>query len=249
MTTNVPVERFREQERAHLRPLHDGPWSSTALRTNELVSVVATLMAWSDWAPARQHAWAQAVVIRTVREILPPILRASDLSAEANHCARVTTLKAAQAAAKAARAARSTAWAADAAAPDAEPAAEAVARAAEAAETAAAKARAAEAAMRAGAPAAEAAQVEAWAIDTSERAAEAAAWAAWAARAARASTPSADEVLRTACRIWREAARDSASLAYAWERYPWWSDDPSEGATVMYAMHRLTHASQPEPRG
>ena len=133
-----------------LRPLNDGPWSSDLARTTALAPVlVAVAPVWRD--PVRREAWVRAIVLETVRQILPITLRANGLTVEADRCVAVTDLVGAAEAARAA-------WAAEAAAAEAARAAraaraawaaEAAARAAWAAEAAAWAAEAAEAAARA----------------------------------------------------------------------------------------------------
>lgn len=123
-----------------LRPLNDGPWPSDRERTRALVPVVVALWDWSEWSPARRKAFAAAVAERTIRELLPPVLRAVGLNAEARRCQQEGTAAAARAAADAYAYAAADA-AADAAAADAD-AARAAAYAAYAARDAAYAARA-----------------------------------------------------------------------------------------------------------
>jgi hypothetical protein len=178
-----------------LRPLNDGPWSSDTARTEALVSVAEALWDWAEWTKAQRRAWCETVALRTVRELLPDLLRAFGLPEHAAACAAAGTLPDARAAAWAAVSGLS-----------------------------------------------QRSSGHAWPVLESARTAEQAVATWWSpAPAARAAChaarawaelglcDAAEETLQQACRIWREAARDSASLAYA--------------------MHRLTHASQPEPRG
>ena len=108
-------------EMPDLRPLNDGPWSSDLARTIALAPVlIAVAPIWRN--PVQRVAWVRAVALETVRQILPIALRANGLVVEADRCAAVTDLAAAEAAGAAARAA---AEAAGAAARAAEAAAEA----------------------------------------------------------------------------------------------------------------------------
>ena len=100
-----------------LRPMNDGPWSSDRARTEALVPTLEALWDWADWPLARQVAWAHTVVLRTVRELLPPALEAVGLHTEAAACAGATTIETvADAAYNAANAAYDTAFNAAAAA-------------------------------------------------------------------------------------------------------------------------------------
>jgi hypothetical protein len=133
-----------------LRPLNDGPWSSDKARAEAIAPVIVALWDWADWPDDRRQAWAGVVAERTILEILPPMLRAAGLDAEAERCEREGSAAAAHAAAYAAYAANA-ARAAAAYAANAARAAAAHAAAAHAARAAAAAARAAAAAAHAAA--------------------------------------------------------------------------------------------------
>lgn len=69
-----------------LRPLNDGPWTSDEARTEAMVPLVVALWDWPTWAGDRHQAWLSRVASRTTREVLPIVLRAVGLDAEAERC-------------------------------------------------------------------------------------------------------------------------------------------------------------------
>lgn len=184
-----------------LRPIQDAYGGDDARRTAAVVPLVEALWGWPDWTSERRGAWALAVALRTVQEILPIALRATGLGDQPSACGSATTLAAAWVAAGAAettaRSARSAARSAG-----------------RAASAAAGAARSAQSAGRAALAAAEAAQAArsagrvALAVTAAAHAAARAAHAA--ARPAGRSTARAD-VLDLACRIWREEAERSVT--------------------------------------
>jgi hypothetical protein len=166
-----------------LRPINDGPWSSSRLLTEHLVPVVEALDGWAEWPPSQRCQVAARIAIETVREIASNL---PDLPDDVRQACRTADNTAS--AASAARAA------ADAAAD-----ADAFARTT----TSAAAASAAWAAAHAATNAADAGDADA--DDAAAYVAATAARAAAHAAAAHAEG-AADAVLITACRIWREAA-------------------------------------------
>ena len=54
--------------------------------------VAVALSDWSAWPEARRIAWAQAVALRTIREVLPDALRAAGLPRQAAVCAAAVTM-------------------------------------------------------------------------------------------------------------------------------------------------------------
>ena len=121
-----------------LRPLNDARWSSDAVRTAALVPVVVALWKYSGWTKHQRTTWICRVVERTIREVLPVMLRYVGCEDAAIRCEREGTATAAYAAYTAAdAAARSAAYAAYAAATYAAGATGAAAAAASAASAAA----------------------------------------------------------------------------------------------------------------
>ena len=86
-----------------LRPINDGRWSSDEARTEALVPVLIALWDWPDWSDARRQAWAERIVLRTVREVLP--LAMTRWPEHAAACVAAETLQQAKAGAGAAAAA------------------------------------------------------------------------------------------------------------------------------------------------
>ena len=78
-----------------LRPLSDGYciWLDDETRTEHLVPLVKALWGWPQWSRKQQAAWKRRVSERTIREILPCVLRPIGLEAEAERCARTGTVK------------------------------------------------------------------------------------------------------------------------------------------------------------
>lgn len=62
-----------------LRPLNDAHWPSEEARARELITVAEALWDWAEWPADRRAAYAERVVLRTVREILPIALEAVGL--------------------------------------------------------------------------------------------------------------------------------------------------------------------------
>src|SRR5262245_17656757 len=54
-----------------LRPLNDGPWSSAAVRTHHMAPLYDAIA--PVWRSDKRHAWVEAVVIATVREIIAEV--------------------------------------------------------------------------------------------------------------------------------------------------------------------------------
>jgi hypothetical protein len=163
-----------------LRLLNDGPWSSDAARTAALIPVVEALWDWPMWDKEARAGWAERVVLRTGREVLPEALRAvAGLESHAIACAGCQSLAELSVAAR--MAAREAAKG-----------------------TAQATVWAAEAAARAAEEAARAASGRVWGgrVGAAREAARAAREAAKAVGAA----ARADEVLSRACAIWAEEA-------------------------------------------
>ena len=88
-----------------LRALNDAAWSTDAMRTEHMVPVIEALWDWSAWTDERRRRVVARVAERTIREILPIVLRQAGLNDEANRCAEEGTADAADAAYAAARAA------------------------------------------------------------------------------------------------------------------------------------------------
>ena len=80
-----------------LRPLNDAPWASDQARTQALMPVLEAFLDWGEWSEDRHCCCMEAIILRTIREVLPIALRASGLLAEANAC-NAATLKQAEAA-------------------------------------------------------------------------------------------------------------------------------------------------------
>jgi|SRR3990167_624568 len=74
-----------------LRPLNDGPWSSDQARTEALVPVLEALWDWEKWPHYKRTLWVKEVILQTVRELLPPVLTACGLQAEAAACGKAGT--------------------------------------------------------------------------------------------------------------------------------------------------------------
>jgi hypothetical protein len=174
------------------RALVARPWPSAKARTKALVPVVLALWEWNVWDGVRRQRWARWVAERTIREVLPPALRAVGLRREATRCATAgTKLGEEEARAAAAwRAAREAAWAAT--------------RAEAAARTEARTAKMCSA-VRVAAYAAADAVMAAWAARAPEATAQRAALAAAMAAGAAA------QALPLACRIWCECAGEIAT--------------------------------------
>lgn len=87
-----------------LWPISDGLciWPDDQTRTQHVVPLVKALWGWPQWSKRRRAAWKQRVIQRTIREILPCVLRSIGLEAEADRCAQDGTIKAAVAASAAA---------------------------------------------------------------------------------------------------------------------------------------------------
>ena len=81
-----------------LRPLNDALWSSDQARTEALIPIVLALWDWSTWMATQQQRWATKIAERTIREILPPMLRQIGLDTEADRCEKEGTEEAARAA-------------------------------------------------------------------------------------------------------------------------------------------------------
>lgn len=179
-----------------MRPINDA-FRDDETRTRCMLPVAIALWDWPQWSDDRRVAWVRAVVLRTVREILPIALRACGFEQSAAACERAEDLAdVAKAVADAVNRANA-ATAADRAA-----AAKAVAIAADAVNRAAKAA--ADAVNRANAATKAVADAADWA------AAAAANWESdregdvYAAKAA--ADRAADQILKAACRIWVEEA-------------------------------------------
>jgi hypothetical protein len=76
-----------------VRPLSNGgPWSSDEEMTGAVAPVIEALWDWAEWPADRRAAFAEAVVLRTIREVLSGVLRAVGLTTQADACARTATL-------------------------------------------------------------------------------------------------------------------------------------------------------------
>lgn len=95
-----------------LRSINDASWSTPAVRTATMVPLIEALWDWPEWTPEHRTAYVGRVVFRTIREILPPMLRHVGLNVQADACETATDLEAAGAAWAAAGAAEAAAWAA-----------------------------------------------------------------------------------------------------------------------------------------
>ena len=95
-----------------LWPLSDGYciWPDDRTRTKHIVPVVKALWGWPQWSRKQKAAWKRRVAERTVREILPFVLRPIGLESEADFCVRDGTEKAALDASAAAEKTRETAF-------------------------------------------------------------------------------------------------------------------------------------------
>ena len=185
-----------------LRTLNDA-FTDDVARTQQLIPVLRAYWDWSAWGAARQRAVMGRVAILTVQRLVAEL---PGLPADfAQPCRDVTTLRAASwAASEAAMAVSLSASEAN----WADSAARAVSLAAMAAVSLAAS-EAARAASLADSEASLAARAASWAASLADRAASLAARAAsLAARAASAASEAA--VLRTACALWIEAAKEEA---------------------------------------
>jgi len=86
-----------------MRPLSDALWPDDSVRTEQMRRLVPLFEAWLGWTDGQRADWAQAVALRTVREILPIALRAAKIDeALVLACEQAQDLDAAGAAAGAA---------------------------------------------------------------------------------------------------------------------------------------------------
>ena len=53
-----------------LRPLNDARWSSSEVRTQALLPLIAALSDWAQWSSTRQQQWAKIVSINTVKRVI-----------------------------------------------------------------------------------------------------------------------------------------------------------------------------------
>ena len=74
----------------NLWPLSDGCliWPDDKTRTEHVVPMVKALWGWPQWSRKRRAAWKRRVIQRTIREVLPCVVRPLGLEAEAEHCAQ-----------------------------------------------------------------------------------------------------------------------------------------------------------------
>ncbi len=201
-----------------LRRLNDARWSSDEKRTETMLPLMTALWDWSEWSAERRIAWAGIVALETVRQIVSELPGLSDeIRKQCRECDTIQTARTAANAANAANAAAADAAAAAYAAnANAYAAAHAAAYAAYANAYAAAHAANANAyanAYAAAHAAAHAANANAYAAAHAANAnAYAAAHAADHAAYANAyaAAHAADQILVTACRIWIQAAEQTA---------------------------------------
>lgn len=94
-----------------LWPLSDGYciWPDDRTRTKHIVPLVKALWGWPQWSRKQKVAWKRRIAERTVRELLPFVLRPIGLESEADFCVRDGTEKAALDASAAAEKTRETA--------------------------------------------------------------------------------------------------------------------------------------------
>lgn len=93
-----------------IRPLNDAPWSSDAVRTEQMIRLVAAVEGSLDWPKELQQRFVERLAIRTVNVIVAELPYISPEVAD--QCRNATTLQAAArwaARAAAARAARAAA--------------------------------------------------------------------------------------------------------------------------------------------
>lgn len=95
-----------------LWPLSDGYciWPDDQTRTKHIVPVVKALWGWPQWSRKQKAAWKRRVAERTVRELLPLVLRPIGLESEADFCVQDGTEKAALDASAAAEKTREAAF-------------------------------------------------------------------------------------------------------------------------------------------
>lgn len=74
-----------------IRPLNDANWPDDEIRTRWMLDLHDALNDWAKWGRERQRRFAQALALRTTRELLPPTLRAV-LPHGADACGQAETL-------------------------------------------------------------------------------------------------------------------------------------------------------------
>lgn len=80
-----------------LWPISDGLmiWPDDQTRTKHVLPMVKALWGWPQWSKRRRAAWKRRAIQRTIREILPYVLRSVGLEAEADFCVHNGTIEAA----------------------------------------------------------------------------------------------------------------------------------------------------------
>lgn len=74
-----------------LRPLNDAPWSDDVARTEAMIRLFESVRDWAEWSGERRLRFAERVITRTAREVLPAGLRALGLDNLAEGLARSRT--------------------------------------------------------------------------------------------------------------------------------------------------------------
>lgn len=91
--------------------LNDSNWSSPAARAKGLTALGIAQLGSASWTDDEARSWVRAIVVRSIREVLPIALRAAKLEEQAVACEQATDLPSAHKAAKEARAAARAAYA------------------------------------------------------------------------------------------------------------------------------------------
>jgi len=99
-----------------VRPMNDAGWASEAERTTHMIRLITALLPWREWSTVQRTQFATRIAGRTIREILPTMLRGIGLDDAARECEEQGTARAADSAASEARAASAANSAADSAA-------------------------------------------------------------------------------------------------------------------------------------
>ena len=89
-----------------MRPLNDAAWPSDEMRTQYLTRVAVAVWPWRDATADQRRKFARRLAELTIKRVLPPVLLAAGLKAEAERCKAEGTEDAARAASYPANAAR-----------------------------------------------------------------------------------------------------------------------------------------------
>ncbi|MEM3169938.1 MAG: hypothetical protein QW838_04120 [Candidatus Nitrosotenuis sp.] len=74
-----------------LRPLNDAPWRDDEARTEAMIRLFESVRDWASWPGKRRLRFAERVITRTAREVLPVGLRALGHDDQAEGLARART--------------------------------------------------------------------------------------------------------------------------------------------------------------